>query len=232
MKMSAGVLFFALGVFSPQSCSLQPCGLCLPDLGGGVPSQERRCECCPLKFQMAQQCIQDDYFDKLLNACTPCHLRCSNSPPLTCQHYCNAMKRTNTILWTCLGLSLLVSLTLFVLMFLLRKMRSEPLKDEIKSTGSALQNEANADLENRKDSGTGAEVLSRGLEYTVEECTCEDCVKSKLKLPALPGAMSCFSEPCSLPGSRQPREPRKVGGVLFGRRRRRTRGLGDHSAFA
>ncbi|XP_039741301.1 tumor necrosis factor receptor superfamily member 17 isoform X2 [Pteropus medius] len=134
------------------------------------------------KFQMAQQCIQDDYFDKLLNACTPCHLRCSNSPPLTCQHYCNAMKRTNTILWTCLGLSLLVSLTLFVLMFLLRKMRSEPLKDEIKSTGSALQNEANADLENRKDSGTGAEVLSRGLEYTVEECTCEDCVKSKLKV--------------------------------------------------
>nr|KAF6442655.1 TNF receptor superfamily member 17 [Rousettus aegyptiacus] len=87
---------------------------------------------------MAQQCIQGDYFDRLLNACTPCHLRCSNTPPLTCQRFCNA--------------------------------------------GSALQNKANADPENRKDSGTGAEVLSRGLEYTVEECTCEDCVKSKLKV--------------------------------------------------
>ncbi|XP_036082218.1 tumor necrosis factor receptor superfamily member 17 [Rousettus aegyptiacus] len=131
---------------------------------------------------MAQQCIQGDYFDRLLNACTPCHLRCSNTPPLTCQRFCNAVKGTNAILWTCLGLSLLASLTLFILMFLLRKMRSRPLRDEIKSTGSALQNKANADPENRKDSGTGAEVLSRGLEYTVEECTCEDCVKSKLKV--------------------------------------------------
>lgn len=42
---------------------------------------------------------------------------------------------TNAILWTCLGLSLLVSLTLFILMFLLSKISSEPLKDGFKSTG-------------------------------------------------------------------------------------------------
>lgn len=47
----------------------------------------------------------------------------------------NSVKGTNAILWTCLGLSLLVSFTLFILMFLLSKMKSEPLKDEFKSTG-------------------------------------------------------------------------------------------------
>lgn len=45
------------------------------------------------------------------------------------------MKGTNEILWTCLGLSLIASLTVFVLMFLLRKMNSEPSKDECKNTG-------------------------------------------------------------------------------------------------
>ncbi|XP_014720565.1 tumor necrosis factor receptor superfamily member 17 [Equus asinus] len=129
---------------------------------------------------MAQQCIPNEYFDRLLNACKPCLLRCPNTPPLVCERYCDAMKGTNAILWTCLGLSLIVSLTVFVLMFLLRKMNSEPLKDEFKDTGSALQNEAEADVE---DSRTDAQVLlPRGLEYTVEECTCEDCVKSKPKV--------------------------------------------------
>ncbi|XP_039089556.1 tumor necrosis factor receptor superfamily member 17 [Hyaena hyaena] len=134
-------------------------------------------------MQMAQQCFQNEYFDRLLNSCKPCHLRCSNTPPAVCQRYCNAMKGTNTILWTCLGLSLIVSLTVFVLMFLLRKMSSEPSKDAFKNAGSALQNEAEADQHESYESRTGAEVLlSRGLEYTVEECTCEDCVKSKSKV--------------------------------------------------
>ncbi|KAM5331154.1 tumor necrosis factor receptor superfamily member 17 isoform 3-T3 [Glossophaga mutica] len=88
-------------------------------------------------------------------------------------------KGTNVIVWTSLGLSLLVSLTVFVLMFLLRKMSSPPLKDEFKSTESALRNEANADMDGRKDSRTGEEILPRSLEYTVEECTCEDCAKSQ-----------------------------------------------------
>nr|KAF6491316.1 TNF receptor superfamily member 17 [Molossus molossus] len=129
---------------------------------------------------MAQQCLQHEYFDRLLDACTPCHLRCSHTPPLTCQRYCNTA--INAILWTCLGLSLLVSLTVFVLMFFLRKMNSEPLKDEVKNTGPGLQKEANVDLDDRKDGRTGEEVLSRSLEYTVEECTCEDCVKSQPKV--------------------------------------------------
>uniref|UniRef100_A0A8C7BZN2 TNF receptor superfamily member 17 n=1 Tax=Neovison vison TaxID=452646 RepID=A0A8C7BZN2_NEOVI len=131
-------------------------------------------------FQMAQQCIQNEYFDRLLTACKPCHLRCSNTPPPPCQHYFhdlsntpfNSVKGTNTVLWTCLGLSLIVSLTVFVLMFLLRKMNSEPSKDERKNTGWF----------DGRASRNGEEVLSRGLEYTVEECTCEDCVNSESKV--------------------------------------------------
>ncbi|KAL2766436.1 tumor necrosis factor receptor superfamily member 17 [Daubentonia madagascariensis] len=136
-------------------------------------------------FQMARQCFQNEYFDSLLHACKPCHLRCSHAPPLICQRYCNAsvtnsVKGTNVILWTCLGLSLTVSLAVFVLMFLLRKMSSETPKDEFKNTGSVLLDMASADLDHSK---TGDEIiLPRGLEYTVEECTCEDCVKSKPKV--------------------------------------------------
>ncbi|XP_032098629.1 tumor necrosis factor receptor superfamily member 17 isoform X2 [Sapajus apella] len=147
---------------------------------------------------MARQCSQNEYFDSLLHACKPCQLRCSNTPPLTCQRYCNAsgtnsVKGTNAILWTCLGLSLIISLAVFVLMFLLRKMSSEPLKDEFKNTGflrsqpsqdsslgSGLLGVANVDLEKSR---TGDEIiLPRGLQYTVEECTCEDCVKNKPKV--------------------------------------------------
>ncbi|XP_072798287.1 tumor necrosis factor receptor superfamily member 17 isoform X4 [Vicugna pacos] len=144
--------------------------------------QWQKCQ-SPDMFQMAQQCFQNEYFDRLLDACQPCRLRCSNTPPLTCQRYCNTMRGTNVILWTCLGLSLIVSLTVFVLMFLLRKMNSEPLKDQFKNTGLALLNEDNADVDDSSDGRTDAEtLLSRGLEYTVEECTCEDCAKSKPKV--------------------------------------------------
>uniref|UniRef100_A0A2K5QH51 Tumor necrosis factor receptor superfamily member 17 n=1 Tax=Cebus imitator TaxID=2715852 RepID=A0A2K5QH51_CEBIM len=87
-------------------------------------------------LQMARQCSQNEYFDSLLHACKPCQLRCSNTPPLTCQRYCNAR--------------------------------------------SGLLGVANVDLEKSR---TGDEViLSRGLQYTVEECTCEDCVKNKPKV--------------------------------------------------
>ncbi|XP_008064427.1 tumor necrosis factor receptor superfamily member 17 [Carlito syrichta] len=136
-------------------------------------------------LQMTQQCFQNEYFDSLLHTCKPCQLRCANTPPLICQQYCNAslpnsMKGTNVILWTCLGLSLTVSLAVFMLMFLLRKMNSEPLKDELKSTGSVLPGMANADFDN---SNTGDKnILQRGLGYTVEECTCEDCTTSKPKM--------------------------------------------------
>ncbi|XP_027469534.2 tumor necrosis factor receptor superfamily member 17 isoform X2 [Zalophus californianus] len=128
--------------------------------------------------QMAQQCIQNEYFDKLLTACKPCHLRCSHTPPLPCQRYCDAMKETNTILWTCLGLSLIVSLTVFVLMFLLKKMNSEPSKNERKNTGSALQNEVNTDQEEGCASRTAMEEGATILVTTKTNDYCNSLLAS------------------------------------------------------
>ncbi|XP_076997885.1 tumor necrosis factor receptor superfamily member 17 [Tamandua tetradactyla] len=134
---------------------------------------------------MAQQCFQNEYFDSLLRACKPCHLRCSNTPPLSCQRYCNAgvtssVKGTNAILWTCLAVGLILCLAFFVLMFLLKKMSAEQLNNNFKNTGSALPEVVKAEPANSK-SGTQV-IVPRGLGYTVEECTCEDCARSKPKI--------------------------------------------------
>lgn len=48
------------------------------------------------------------------------------------------------------------------------------------SSGSVLPDKANSDLmKNRADD---VRILPRSLEYTVEECTCEDCTKSNPKV--------------------------------------------------
>ncbi|XP_060220180.1 tumor necrosis factor receptor superfamily member 17 [Meriones unguiculatus] len=133
---------------------------------------------------MAQQCFHSEYFDSLLHACKPCHLRCSN-PPVPCQPYCNpsitsSVKGTYTDLWTFLGLTLIVSLALFTLTLLLRKMNSEALKDKLQNPGSVLLDKANTDSTERR---AGDErIPPQSLEYTVEECSCEDCVKSNLNV--------------------------------------------------
>ncbi|XP_049624845.1 tumor necrosis factor receptor superfamily member 17 [Suncus etruscus] len=125
---------------------------------------------------MAQQCFQNEYFDSLLNSCKPCHLRCSNTPPLPCQHHCNAMKGTNALLWACLGLSVILSLTVFV-MFLLRKLRSESLLGKPRNTGSALGHLVKVGPEHK---GLKAEMLppQGGLKCIVE-CSCNDCAMRK-----------------------------------------------------
>ncbi|CAH6786805.1 tumor necrosis factor receptor superfamily member 17 [Phodopus roborovskii] len=133
---------------------------------------------------MARQCLHSEYFDSLLHACKPCRLRCSN-PPVPCQPYCNpsvtgSMKGMHIVLWTFLGLTLIVSLALFALTFLLRKMNSEALKDKLQNPGSIPLDKANTDLmHSRVDD---VRVLPRSLEYTVEDCTCEDCVNSNPKV--------------------------------------------------
>ncbi|XP_051023302.1 tumor necrosis factor receptor superfamily member 17 [Acomys russatus] len=129
---------------------------------------------------MARQCFHSEYFDSLLHACKPCHLRCSN-PPAPCQPYCNprmtsSVKGTYTDLWTFLGLTLIISLVLFTLAILLRKMNPEALKAKLQNPGSVLLDKANtAPTESR----AGDErTPPQSLEYTVEECSCEDCAKS------------------------------------------------------
>ncbi|XP_035292835.1 tumor necrosis factor receptor superfamily member 17 [Cricetulus griseus] len=136
---------------------------------------------------MAPQCFHSEYFDSLLHTCKPCHLRCS-SPPVPCQPYCNpsvtgSTKGVQIVLWTFLGLTLIVSLVLFALTFLLRKMNSEALKDKLQNPGQfdgpVLLDKANNDLMHSRVGDV--RVLPRSLECTVEDCTCEDCVNSNPK---------------------------------------------------
>ncbi|XP_038619418.1 tumor necrosis factor receptor superfamily member 17 [Tachyglossus aculeatus] len=128
-------------------------------------------------IRMVQQCFKNEYFDNLLHACKPCHLRCPKSPPVVCQSYCSAsatgsVKITDEILWICLGMGAVLSLTVFVLTFLFKKMSQEQTKEELKNTGvrdpavpkGAKEDEASFPLR----AGTATKV-------TVEECTCEEC---------------------------------------------------------
>lgn len=86
------------------------------------------------------------------------------------------MNGIHIVLWTFLGLTLTVSLALFTLTFLLRKMNSEALKDKLQNPGSVLPDSANSDL--MKSKADDVKIFPRSLEYTVEECTCEDCAES------------------------------------------------------
>lgn len=82
-----------------------------------------------------------------------------------------------------MGLTLVVCLALFTLSFLLRKINPEALKDKPQSPGhldGSVQLDK-ADTEQTKSRAGDERILPRSLEYTVEECTCEDCIKSNPK---------------------------------------------------
>lgn len=90
---------------------------------------------------------------------------------------------TYTVFWIFLGLTLVLSLALFTLSFLLRKMNPEMLKDKPQRPG---QLDGSVQMDTAADELTGSRAgdertLPRSLEYTVEECTCEDCAKSSSK---------------------------------------------------
>ncbi|GAB1300009.1 Tumor necrosis factor receptor superfamily member 17 [Apodemus speciosus] len=90
---------------------------------------------------------------------------------------------TYTVFWIFLGLTLVLSLALFTLSFLLRKMNPETLKDKPQGPGQldgSVQMDKADDELSRSRAGD-ERTLPRSLEYTVEECTCEDCVKSNSK---------------------------------------------------
>ncbi|XP_007664216.1 tumor necrosis factor receptor superfamily member 17 [Ornithorhynchus anatinus] len=136
-------------------------------------------------IQMVQQCFKNEYFDNLLQACKPCHLRCPKSPPLVCQSYCAAsatasVKITDEILWICLGMGAVLSLTVFVLTFLFKKMSQEQTKEELKNTGESgveSQDPAKAAVPNGAKEDEASVPLRAGTatKVTVEECTCEEC---------------------------------------------------------
>ncbi|XP_027695298.1 tumor necrosis factor receptor superfamily member 17 [Vombatus ursinus] len=132
---------------------------------------------------MAQRCFQNEYFDNLLYACKPCYLRCSNTPPLVCQSYCNAsttssLKITDVNLWSCVGVGIISSLTIFLLILILKRMSPERSKNEFENTEpkAELQEIAKVDLDRSENDEAG--ILPRSsttMTYIVEESKCKDC---------------------------------------------------------
>ncbi|XP_017922921.1 tumor necrosis factor receptor superfamily member 17 [Manacus vitellinus] len=123
-------------------------------------------------------CPKNEYFDHLLLSCTPCHLRCASSPPPSCENYCEQSTDSSGILWICLGLGVILMLTLFTLMVLFKRKRLKQSKEKLENTDSSV--ELNNILKANTDSSVNTEEMrhtlqSETLMYSVEECTCSDC---------------------------------------------------------
>ncbi|NXY20490.1 TNR17 factor, partial [Atrichornis clamosus] len=127
------------------------------------------------------QCLKNEYFDNLLLSCKPCHLRCSSTPPPSCENYCEKSKYISAvlgILWICLGLGVILILTLFTLMVLFKWKHLKQLKEKLKNTDSSV--EMNNILKANIESSVNTEEITHTLQsetlmYSVEECTCSDC---------------------------------------------------------
>ncbi|KAM6350799.1 tumor necrosis factor receptor superfamily member 17 isoform 2-T3 [Alca torda] len=123
-------------------------------------------------------CPKNEYFDNLLLSCKPCHLRCSSTPPPSCENYCDKSTDSSGVLWICLGLGAILMLALFTLMVLFKRKHLKQLKEKLKNTGSSV--ELNNILKANTESSVNAEGIrhslhSETLMYSVEECTCSDC---------------------------------------------------------
>ncbi|KAJ7398788.1 Tumor necrosis factor receptor superfamily member 17 [Pitangus sulphuratus] len=82
------------------------------------------------------------------------------------------------ILWICLGLGVILMLTLCTLVVLFKRKRLKQLKEKLENTDSSV--ELNNILKANTDSSVNTEEIrhtlqSETLMYSVEECTCSDC---------------------------------------------------------
>ncbi|NXL94195.1 TNR17 factor, partial [Alectura lathami] len=119
-------------------------------------------------------CPQNEYFDHLLLSCKPCHLRCSSTPPPSCESYCDK----SGALWICLGIGIILILTLFTLMVLFKWKHLKQLKEKLKNTDSSV--ERNDIVKAKTESSVHTDGMRHSLQsetlmYSVEECTCSDC---------------------------------------------------------
>uniref|UniRef100_U3I933 TNF receptor superfamily member 17 n=1 Tax=Anas platyrhynchos platyrhynchos TaxID=8840 RepID=U3I933_ANAPP len=127
-------------------------------------------------------CPENEYFDNLVLSCKPCHLRCSGTPPPSCENYCDKSKLNSIkdiyILWICLGFGVILMLTLFTLMVLFKWKHLKQLKEKLKNTGASVELndvlKANTESSVQTD-GIRHSLQSETLMYSVEECTCSDC---------------------------------------------------------
>ncbi|XP_065707118.1 tumor necrosis factor receptor superfamily member 17 [Patagioenas fasciata] len=145
-------------------------------------------------------CPNNEYFDNLLLSCKPCHLRCSSTPPPSCENYCDTSIDSSGVLWICLGLGVILMLTLFTLMVLFKWKPLKQLKEKLKNTDSSV--ELNNILKAHTESSVNAEGLrhpvpGETLMYSVEECTCTDCGLVKTR----PGWETSFPLPATEEGA-------------------------------
>uniref|UniRef100_A0A8C6ZXG3 TNF receptor superfamily member 17 n=1 Tax=Nothoprocta perdicaria TaxID=30464 RepID=A0A8C6ZXG3_NOTPE len=101
------------------------------------------------------QCPPSEYFDNLLFSCKPCHLRCAGTPPRPCEQHCT---ESGGVLWIYLGIGVILVLTLFLLMVLLRW--------DSAGTRAPLTPVLAEPC---------AEPRAAARSYSVQECTCSDC---------------------------------------------------------
>nr|XP_033819775.1 tumor necrosis factor receptor superfamily member 17 [Geotrypetes seraphini] len=120
-------------------------------------------------LKMSGQCSENEYFDMLLQICQPCHVRCLRSPPRQCHNYCNnnvvnpekvTAKDTDGVLWICLGTVLFLTVTVFILTVLLKKLHPMMSKDEFWQTETGLNPDiCKADTKNTMDKDTEGHEL-------------------------------------------------------------------------
>ncbi|KAM6113898.1 tumor necrosis factor receptor superfamily member 17 [Pterocles gutturalis] len=122
------------------------------------------------------RCPKNEYFDNLVLSCKPCHLRCSSTPPPSCENYCDKSTDSSGVLWICLGIGVILMLTLLILMVFFKWKHLKQLKNPLKNTDFSV--EPNNIL--KTESGVSTEGIRHSLQsetlmYSVEECTCSDC---------------------------------------------------------
>ncbi|XP_027647601.1 tumor necrosis factor receptor superfamily member 17 [Falco biarmicus] len=124
------------------------------------------------------RCPKNEYYDNLLLSCKPCHLRCSSTPPPSCENYCDKSTDPSGVLWICLGLGVILMLTLLTFMVLFKWKHLKQLKGNLKNTDSSveLNNIVKANTERSVNTeGIRHSLQRETLMYSVEECTCSDC---------------------------------------------------------
>ncbi|XP_066545255.1 tumor necrosis factor receptor superfamily member 17 [Amia ocellicauda] len=118
------------------------------------------------------KCSQNSYYDKLVESCQPCHLRCYKRAPSDCTSYCKTLADRSVseshIVWIILGVLLFLSALTFTLTLALRTLRKNKSKHLPKntdvSTGPEQENKRDAHCKDTRVSELLDEVIVNNWE--------------------------------------------------------------------
>ncbi|XP_015215688.2 tumor necrosis factor receptor superfamily member 17 [Lepisosteus oculatus] len=106
----------------------------------------------PLLNMDKHKCSPNDYYDKLMETCKPCYLRCSKAPPSVCLTYC---KQSVETVWIILGAFLLLGAVGVILTVSLQKLW--------KRRSSRYPQNTGGDPEKTADAGRADSARETGL---------------------------------------------------------------------